>query len=71
MTNTYGWQRFYEAAMLETHNSRLPVLIQTAQAAIQARLHQLDNDPGCADERQAIADALAGLEVLKREFAKV
>jgi hypothetical protein len=68
MTRTYGWQRFYEAAILETKMSSLPVLIQAAEAAIQARLAQLGDDhQNFADERRAILDALAGIEVLRRE----
>jgi hypothetical protein len=65
---SYGWQRFYEDAILETDRSRLPVLIRTAHAAIDARIEQLKDDHhGSAEERQAIADAIAGLRVLKRE----
>jgi hypothetical protein len=71
MTRTFGWQRFYEAAILETKISSLPILIQTAEAAIHARLQQLGDDrENFADERQAIADAMAGIEVLKRELAE-
>jgi hypothetical protein len=69
MTRTYGWQRFYEAAILETNRSSLPRLIQTAQAAIDARIQQLQADhQGSAEERQAIADALVGLNVLRKEI---
>jgi hypothetical protein len=65
---SYGWQRFYEQAILETDRTHLPRLIQTAQAAIQARMEQLRGDhQDDAAERQAIADALAGLQVLKGE----
>ncbi len=64
----YGWQRFYDLAIVETDSARLPALIQTAQAAIEARLGQLAScDGDYSEERQAIADAIAGLEVLKRE----
>jgi hypothetical protein len=65
---TFGWQRFYEAAILETNRERLPQLIQAAQAAIDARIDQLRmNHHDSAEERQAIADALAGLRLLKEE----
>lgn len=68
MTRVYGWQRFYEEAMLETKRMRLPKLIQTAQAAIEARLGQLRANPhDSQEERQALADAQAGLRVLSRE----
>ena len=64
----YGWQRSYVEAVLETDRSRLPILIRAAHAAIDARIEQLKRDqPASADERQAIADALSSLRVLKRE----
>ena len=69
MTRVYGWQRFYEEAMLETKNVQLPRVIRAAQAAIDARLEQLVVDPQDSSvERQAIADAQAGLRVLTREL---
>jgi hypothetical protein len=72
MTRTYGWQRFYEAAILETNRSSLPRLIQTAQAAIDARIQQLQSDhQDSAEERQAIADALVGLGVLRKEMNEI
>lgn len=64
----FGWQRFYQDAILETDPSRLPVLIRAAHAAIDARVEQLKNDHhASAEERQAIADDLVSLQVLKRE----
>ena len=57
MSRVYGWQRFYEAAIL------------AAQAAIDARLQQLQSDHnGTADARLAISDALSGLSVLRKEI---
>ncbi|HTW59030.1 MAG TPA: hypothetical protein VMD99_12940 [Terriglobales bacterium] len=75
MTQTYGWQRFYEAAILETNRSSLPRLIQTAQAAIDARLEQLQSNHqadthGSTEERQALADAMVGLNVLRKEVSQ-
>ena len=68
MTQSYGWQRYYEAAILETDRSRLPKLIQDAQAAINTRVEELhQNHEGTPEERLALADALAGLGVLRRE----
>jgi len=68
---TFGWQRFYEAAVVETNRVRLPRLIQAAHIAINARLEQLCLDhQGSCEERQAIADALSGLRVLKGEVDK-
>jgi hypothetical protein len=71
MSQTYGWQRFYEAAILETNRMRLPTLLQSAQAAIDARIEQLQSDHnGNGDERRAIADALTGLRVLRQEVSE-
>ena len=68
MTPEYGWHRFYEDAILETDQSRLPELIRLAHAAIDARIEHLKNDGhGAAEEQQAIQDAVAALRVLKRE----
>jgi hypothetical protein len=68
MTQNYGWQRYYEAAILETDRLRLPKLIKDAQAAIDARVEQLrENHGGTPEEQLALADALAGLGVLRRE----
>jgi hypothetical protein len=61
------WQERYKAAVLETDEKKLHKRIQ-AKAAIDARLHELRSDHGgTPDERQAINDALAGLNVLRRE----
>jgi hypothetical protein len=69
MIQTYGWQRFYEAAILETNRTKLPRLIESAQAAIDARLQQLQtNHHGNSEERQALADAQVGLNVLRKEI---
>ena len=69
MTNAYEWQRSYEAAILETNRSRLPELIKTAQAAIDARVEALRADrEGGPDEQRALADALSGLRILKEEI---
>ena len=68
LSPTYRWQRFYEDAVLATDRSSLPALIRAAHAAIEARIEQLKKDQQVsAEERQAIADALVGLRVLRRE----
>ncbi|MGA9355860.1 MAG: hypothetical protein WBV46_19395 [Terriglobales bacterium] len=78
MNGTYEWQRPYEAAILETDRSRLPRLIAEAQAAIDARIEALysksngktgPEDYRAAEEKQAIADALSGIRILKKEIA--
>jgi len=72
MPPTYEWQRPFETAILETDRSRLPKLIASAQATIDARIEELRLDhQGSPDERQAIADAIAGLQILKREISEV
>ncbi len=62
----YVWEESYKAAMLGTDDKNLPNLLQTAKAAIDTRLHQLQFDGGSPEERQAITDALGGLNVLRR-----
>ena len=63
------WQELYKAAVLEADDEKLQERIQAAKAAIDARLHQLQLDHGGApDERQAISDALAGLNILRSEL---
>ncbi|MFZ3343004.1 MAG: hypothetical protein WA609_02285 [Terriglobales bacterium] len=78
MNRTYGWQQPYEAAILETDRSRLPERIAEAQAAIDARMAALYSNSahkpngeadGEAEEKQAIADALAGIRILIREIS--
>jgi len=65
----YEWQRHYEAAILETDRTRLPQLINAAQAAIDARIEDIRlNHSGTADEEQALANALDGLRVLQKEI---
>lgn len=67
----YGWQRFYQQAIVETDPKRLPRLIQSAQAAIDARLEQLRaQQDGSSGEREAISNALNGLRVLRDEVVR-
>jgi hypothetical protein len=69
MKAEYVWEGLYEAAVLETNNEMLPMRIQVAKAAIDARLQQLQLDHGgTPEERQAIIDALNGLTVLRGEL---
>ncbi|MGC2154245.1 MAG: hypothetical protein WA618_19555, partial [Terriglobales bacterium] len=79
MNGIYEWQRLYEAAILETDRSRLPRLITEAQAAIDARIEALRSHSDgeidgetyrIAEEKQAIADALSGIRILKKEVKK-
>ena len=69
MRADYVWQASYEAAILETDDNKLPNRLQAAKAAIDNRLHDLQRDHGgTPEERQAITDALGGLNVLRREL---
>jgi hypothetical protein len=73
MPPTYVWLRHYELAVREFDPARLPSLIEAAQAAIDARKSELnsrlgrDDPSGIAAEEQAIADALVGLEILRKK----
>ena len=68
MSSPYPWQQHYEAAILETDRSRLPARIKVAQDAINSRIEQIRSDhQGTEQEREAIADALAGIRVLREE----
>jgi hypothetical protein len=63
------WQDLYEAPILETDDAKLLECLSVAKAAIDARLHELQIDHGgTSEERQAISDALAGLNVLRRDL---
>jgi hypothetical protein len=65
----YVWEKAYEAAILEVDFLKLPKLLQIAKLAIDDRLHDLLLDHGGTPaERQAISDALGGLNVLRREL---
>jgi hypothetical protein len=64
----YPWQRYYEAAILEPNRAALTPLITAADAAINARIAEIQNrNDGTPAEMQAIADARAGLRILVEE----
>ena len=67
-TPGYAWQPPYEAAILETDRTKLPTLIEAAQAAIDARLAEIQSKKnGTPAEVQAIHDAHYGLRILIAE----
>jgi len=69
MNVDYEWQRPYVAAVLETDRSKLPPLIEKADAAIQTRIHELNQDHhGTRQERLAIEFALNCLKLLSKEI---
>jgi hypothetical protein len=65
------WEELYKAAFLEADDRKLPNRLRVAKAAIDARLHEMQLDHGgTSEERHAIADALANLNVIRRELEK-
>jgi phage FluMu protein gp41 len=69
MKADYAWQELYEAAILETNCEKMQSRVREAKAAIDARLHELQMDHGgTPEETQAVSDALAGLNLLRREI---
>ena len=64
-TRCYPWQWFYELAILETDRTKLPMLIEAAQAAIDARIAEVESSRDVtAAEMQALDDARSGLRIL-------
>ena len=64
-----NWQELYEAALLETNREKMQPRIRAAKAAIDVRLQQLQlGHGGTPEERQAISDALTGLNLLRRKI---
>ena len=60
------WQRWYEAALLELDPAKLPERIEDAYRAILMCMEVAGANCSVV-ERQAMADALANLRVLRRE----
>jgi hypothetical protein len=70
MNDTYKWHEAYKAAVLETDWSKMNDRIRAAESALQDRKRDfLLDHGGTADERQAIADAVNSLSVLRMEVA--
>ena len=62
MRAEYVWVEVYKAALVETDEGKLPNRIQAAKVAVDNRLYELQMDHGgTPEERQALSDALAGL----------
>jgi hypothetical protein len=61
------WQKPCQAALVELDRAKLQERIAAAEAAITSRLNAASAVPVSPVERQAIADAMATLRVLKRE----
>jgi hypothetical protein len=65
-----GWQREYEASIHEDDPKKLLERIHLTEAAIFNRLQELAqnaDNPQSKAERNAIADALSVLRILKRD----
>jgi hypothetical protein len=69
-TLQWGGQAHYREALLETNPVSLVGRVATAERAIFLRMKELRGSLAGQVERQAIADAINGLSVLKRESAK-
>jgi hypothetical protein len=64
------WVALYQSALTELEQAKMSGRIEAAKAAIVARMEKLCTIPGLhPEERQAIEDALRGLNFLKREDA--
>jgi hypothetical protein len=71
MKADYVWDESYKAAVLETDDTKMLNRLRAAKGAIDSRLHELQMDyGGTPEERQAITDALSGLQVLRRELER-
>jgi hypothetical protein len=67
---TYTWYESYRAAILETDWTKMQERLRSAELKIHERQHILSLDHGGTPaERQAIADALHGMKVLRTESA--
>ncbi len=60
---TYGWQKNYDAAVLEMDLAQLPNRVKDALKAIEERMENCI-DPGGV-EHQAIVEARRSLQILK------
>ncbi len=70
MTTTTKWYEAYKAAVLETDWTRMEERILAAESAISEKHHEFSlNHGGAPEEREAIADALDSLKVLRQEAA--
>ena len=67
---TYQWQKFYNAAVLETDWTKMEDRVGAAEFALRERQAELSRDHrGTPEEMQAIIDALIRLDVLRQDAA--
>ena len=70
MNTKYDWQELYATAILETDWSKIEEKIEVAEDGIRARVHEFSLNHGeMPEEKQAVQDALHGLETLRNEVA--
>lgn len=68
MGEMHEWRQLYQAALVETDRMQLARLIRQAEIALDTRIQELrDMHSGSREEKDAIAEALAGLNVLRKE----
>jgi hypothetical protein len=71
MTNRYSWQDQYQAALMETDREKLISRIISAQAAINGRIREMQaTHDGTLEEKQALVDAVSGLQTLRKVTAE-
>jgi hypothetical protein len=67
MTMNHAWREVYRAALLEIQPEELRRRIDAAEKAIYRRNEELKQTGAqCAEEQQAMADALRALRLLAR-----
>ena len=65
-----NWLETYRAAVLETDWTKMPDRVLVAESEIEARQRELSADHGgTPEERQALADAIVGLRLLRNDVS--
>jgi hypothetical protein len=64
----WGWQDYYLEAFLETNPENLVERVAAAEKAIFSRTKELGKSSDTEPEWKAIADAMTGLTILKKEI---
>lgn len=65
------WQQTIQDAILECDGKTLNEKIENAERLISLRFLRLQRERDCLEERQALADALYLLRILKRKAEKL
>lgn len=68
--HTPPWQHVYEAVLREADTNKLFKLVEVAEAAVLTRRASLEESSDHHFERRAIEEAVANLQVIKREQLK-